>query len=117
LRPGAGGARGGDSAQLGARAVPGGGGPENYLARPPPPAGLPGLGPGAGLCWCATVDRTSALVMAVTLPVVPVFMALIGGAAGARARANFQALAALSSWVLDVVRGLANLPGLNPGHA
>ena len=73
--------------------------------------------PLAVLCWCAAVDRTSALVMAVTLPVVPVFMALIGGAAGARARANFQALAALSSWFLDVVRGLPTLRAFNRGTA
>jgi thiol reductant ABC exporter CydD subunit len=73
--------------------------------------------PVAVLCWCAAVDPTSALVMAVTLPVVPAFMALIGGAAGARARANFQALAALSSWFLDVVRGLPTLRAFNRGGA
>ena len=117
LRPGAGGPGRGNSAELAAGAVQGVDGLETYFARYLPQVVLAVVVPVAVLCWCATVDRTSALVMAVTLPVVPVFMALIGGAAGARARANFQALAALSSWFLDVVRGLPTLRAFNRGTA
>ena len=117
LRPGGGGPGRGDSAELAAGAVQGVDGLETYFARYLPQVVLAVVVPLAVLCWCAAVDRTSALVMAVTLPVVPVFMALIGGAAGARARANFQALAALSSWFLDVVRGLPTLRAFNRGTA
>jgi ATP-binding cassette subfamily C protein CydD len=117
LRPGAGGPGRGNSAELAAGAVQGVDGLETYFARYLPQVVLAVVVPLAVLCWCAAVDRTSALVMAVTLPVVPVFMALIGGAAGARARANFQALAALSSWFLDVVRGLPTLRAFNRGTA
>ena len=117
LRPGAGGPGRGNSAELAAGAVQGVDGLETYFARYLPQVVLAVVVPVAVLCWCATVDRTSALVMAVTLPVVPVFMALIGGAAGARARANVQALAALSSWFLDVVRGLPTLRAFNRGTA
>jgi thiol reductant ABC exporter CydD subunit len=117
LRPGAGGPGQGNSAELAAGAVQGVDGLETYFARYLPQVVLAVVVPLAVLCWCAAVDRTSALVMAVTLPVVPVFMALIGGAAGARARANFQALAALSSWFLDVVRGLPTLRAFNRGTA
>jgi ATP-binding cassette, subfamily C, bacterial CydD len=46
-----------------------------------------------------------------------VFMALIGRSAGARARANFEALAGLSSWFLDLVRGLPTLRAFNRGSA
>ena len=73
--------------------------------------------PVAVLCWSAAVDLTSALIMAVTLPVIPVFMALIGRSAGARARANFEALAGLSAWFLDLVRGLPTLRAFNRGSA
>ena len=117
LRPGAGAPGRGGSAELAAGAVQGVDGLETYFARYLPQVVLAVVVPLAVLCWCAAVDRTSALVMAVTLPVVPVFMALIGGAAGARARANFQALAALSSWFLDVVRGLPTLRAFNRGTA
>jgi ATP-binding cassette, subfamily C, bacterial CydD len=117
LRPGAGGPGRGNSGELATGAVRGVDGLETYFARYLPQVVLAVVVPLAVLCWCAAVDRTSALVMAVTLPVVPVFMALIGGAAGARARANFQALAALSSWFLDVVRGLPTLRAFNRGTA
>ena len=117
LRPGAGRAGRGDSAELAAAAVQGVDGLETYFARYLPQVVLAVVVPVAVLCWCAAVDLTSALVMAVTLPVIPVFMVLIGRAAGARARANFQALAGLSSWFLDVVRGLPTLRAFNRGTA
>ena len=115
LRSGAAG-RGG-SAELAAGAVQGVDGLETYFARYLPQVVLAVVVPLAVLCWSAAVDRTSALVMAVTVPVIPVFMALIGRAAGARARANFEALVALSGWFLDVVRGLPTLRAFNRGSA
>ena len=117
LRPGAGGPGRGDSAALAAAAVQGVDGLETYFARYLPQVVLAVVVPAAVLCWCAAVDLTSALIMAVTLPVIPVFMALIGRSAGARARANFQALVGLSAWFLDVVRGLPTLRAFNRGRA
>jgi ATP-binding cassette, subfamily C, bacterial CydD len=116
LRPGAGEHRG-DSAELAAGAVQGVDGLETYFARYLPQVVLAVVVPVAVLCWSAAVDLTSALVMAVTLPVIPVFMALIGRSAGARARANFDALVGLSAWFLDVVRGLPTLRAFNQGSA
>jgi thiol reductant ABC exporter CydD subunit len=116
LRPGAGEPRG-DSAELAAGAVQGVDGLETYFARYLPQVVLAVVVPVAVLCWSAAVDLTSALVMAVTLPVIPVFMALIGRSAGARARANFDALVGLSAWFLDVVRGLPTLRAFNRGSA
>jgi thiol reductant ABC exporter CydD subunit len=114
LRPGA--ARAG-SAELAAGAVQGVDGLDTYFARYLPQVVLAVAVPLAVLSWTAVIDRTSALVMVVTLPVVPVFMALIGRAAGARARANWEALVGLSGWFLDVVRGLPTLRAFNRGTA
>jgi thiol reductant ABC exporter CydD subunit len=111
------GAAGGGSAELAAGAVQGVDGLETYFARYLPQVVLAVLAPVAVLCWSAAVDLTSALVMAITLPVVPVFMALIGRSAGARARANFEALVGLSGWFLDVTRGLPTLRAFNRGPA
>jgi ABC-type transport system involved in cytochrome bd biosynthesis fused ATPase/permease subunit len=44
-------------------------------------------------------------------------MAPIGRSAGGRARASFEALAGLSGWFLDVVRGLPSLRAFNRGSA
>jgi ABC-type transport system involved in cytochrome bd biosynthesis fused ATPase/permease subunit len=117
LRPGVGAAGRGTSAELAAGAVQGVDGLETYFARYLPQVVLAVVVPLAVLCWSAAVDLTSALVMAVTLPVIPVFTALIGRAAGARARANFEALVGLSGWFLDVVRGLPTLRAFNRGSA
>jgi thiol reductant ABC exporter CydD subunit len=117
LRPGAGRAGRGDSAELAAAAVQGVDGLETYFARYLPQVVLAVVVPVAVLCWSAAVDLTSALIMAVTLPVIPVFMSLIGRAAGARARANWQALVGLSAYFLDVVRGLPTLRAFNRGTA
>jgi thiol reductant ABC exporter CydD subunit len=113
-----GGAAGGPgSAELAAGAVQGVDGLETYFARYLPQVVLAVVVPVAVLGWSAAVDLTSALVMAVTLPVVPVFMALIGRSAGARARANFEALVGLSGWFLDLTRGLPTLRAFNRGPA
>jgi len=117
LRPGAAAPGRGDSAQLAAGAVQGVDGLETYFARYLPQVALAVVVPAAVLCWSAAVDLTSALIMAVTLPVIPVFMSLIGRAAGARARANWEALVGLSGWFLDVVRGLPTLRAFNRGRA
>ena len=117
LRPGAAAPGRGDSAELAAGAVQGVDGLETYFARYLPQVVLAVVVPAAVLCWSATVDLTSALIMAVTLPVIPVFMSLIGRAAGARARANWEALVGLSGWFLDVVRGLPTLRAFNRGGA
>jgi len=50
-----------------------------------------------------------ALIFLVTAPLVPLFMALVGMKAAAANRRNFQALANLSAYFLDLVQGLATL--------
>jgi len=106
-----------DSAELATSAVQGVDGLETYFARYLPQVVLACTVPVAVLLWSAVVDLRSAVVMVVTLPVIPVFLALIGRSAGARSRANWQALAGLSSYFLDVVRGLPTLRAFNRGSA
>src|SRR6185437_8160456 len=57
------------------------------------------------LLLAALTDRTSALVMLLTLPLIPIFMVLIGRLAEARARARWQELTTLSGHFLDVLGG------------
>ena len=53
--------------------------------------------------------------MLLTLPLVPVFMWLIGRTTEQRTRERWQALRLLSSHFLDVVRGLPTLRAFNRG--
>jgi thiol reductant ABC exporter CydD subunit len=57
----------------------------------------------------AVADPWSALTVAVTLPLMPLFGALIGMATARHARARWRALAALAHHFLDVVTGLPTL--------
>ena len=57
------------------------------------------------------VDWPSAVVVILTLPLLPVFAALIGKATADSTERRWSALAALSGHFLDVVRGLPTLVG------
>ncbi|WP_345382129.1 ABC transporter transmembrane domain-containing protein, partial [Actinomycetospora straminea] len=65
--------------------------------------------PPAVLVVLALADPTSALVVAATLPLVPVFAVLLGWAARARARREWAAGERLAGHFLDTVTGLATL--------
>src|SRR6185503_2337539 len=67
--------------------------------------------------WVGAIDLTSALIMLVTLPLVPVFMWLIGRYTEERTRERWLALRLLSTHFLDVVRGLPTLRLLNQSRA
>ncbi|MCW2739067.1 ABC transporter transmembrane domain-containing protein, partial [Nocardioides sp.] len=60
----------------------------------------------AAITW---LDPLSGLVVALTLPLVPVFAILVGLTTRDRARLQWRALEALSGHFLDVVRGLPTL--------
>ena len=69
--------------------------------------------PAAVLVWSATIDRCRRFDHAATLPLVPVFMWLIGRNTESRTLERWQALSLLSSHFLDVVRGLPTLRAFN----
>lgn len=82
---------------------------EAYFGRFVPEAVLSVLVPVAILAWVVPLDPVSAAIMAVTLPVAIVFLALVGMAAGAASRARMDALRALGGRFVEVVRGLPTL--------
>jgi thiol reductant ABC exporter CydD subunit len=101
------------SGEIASAAVQGVDGLEAYFARYLPQVVLACVVPIAVLAWVAAVDVTSALVLLVTLPLVPVFMWLIGRYAEEQTRRRWQSLRLLSTHFLDVVRGLPTLRAFN----
>jgi thiol reductant ABC exporter CydD subunit len=106
-----------EAGEISAAAVQGIDGLEAYFGRYLPQVVLACVVPVAVLAWVAAIDLTSGLVMLVTLPLVPVFMWLIGRYTEERTRERWLALRLLSTHFLDVVRGLPTLRMLNRGRA
>ncbi|HET7759875.1 MAG TPA: thiol reductant ABC exporter subunit CydD [Gaiellaceae bacterium] len=106
-----------EAGEIAASAVQGVEGLEAYFARYLPQLVLAVVVPVAVLVWVAAIDLVSAAVMLVTLPVVPVFMWLIGRYTEERTRDRWHALSTLSGHFLDVVRGLPTLQAFNRGDA
>ena len=90
---------------------------EPFFARYLPQVVLSVTIPVAVLAAVVPVDLESALIMAITVPLIPVFMVLIGRSAEARTRARWRSLQDLSAHFLDVVRGLGTLVAHNRGEA
>lgn len=63
-----------------------------------------------------TQDVTSALVIAVTLPLIPIFMILIGLLTKGRAAATLSTMTRLSAQLLDLLAGLPTLRALRREH-
>ena len=104
-----------EAGEVAASAVQGVEGLEAYFARYLPQLVLACVVPLAVLAWVTAIDPVTAAVMVVTLPLVPVFMWLIGRYTEEKARERWQALSALSGHFLDVVRGLPTLQAFNAG--
>ena len=106
-----------ESAEVATAAVSGVDALETTFARYLPQVVLATVVPLAVLGLVAVIDPVSAGVMLLTLPLVPVFMWLVGRYTERRARERWQALARLSAHFLDVVRGLPTLRAFNRGEA
>jgi ATP-binding cassette, subfamily C, bacterial CydD len=106
-----------EGAEVAAAAVQGVDGLEAYFGRYLPQAVLACLVPPMVIVYVATVDLESALLMLATLPLVPVFMWLIGRHTEERTRARWLSLRLLSTHFLDVVRGLPTLRAFNRSQA
>ena len=90
---------------------------ETTFAKYVPQVVLAVVVPVAVLVVVAAIDLIAAGVMLLTLPLVPLFMWLVGRYTQQRARERWQALALLSNHFLDVVRGLPTLRAFNRGQA
>ncbi|MEU4765484.1 thiol reductant ABC exporter subunit CydD [Actinosynnema sp. NPDC023794] len=82
---------------------------EPYFAGYLPQVVVAAVVPVAVVARLSFADLTSAVVVLVTLPLVPVFAALVGGHTRDRARAQWAGLAVVGGHFLDVVRGLGTL--------
>ncbi|WP_405797138.1 thiol reductant ABC exporter subunit CydD [Streptomyces sp. NBC_01506] len=82
---------------------------DDYFARYLPQLGLAVVVPVAVLARIVTDDWVSAGVIVLTLPLIPLFMVLIGWATQSRMDRQWQLLSRLSGHFLDVVAGLPTL--------
>ncbi|MCK1819273.1 thiol reductant ABC exporter subunit CydD [Streptomyces sp. XM83C] len=82
---------------------------DDYFSRYLPQLGLAVVVPVAVLARIVTDDWVSAVIIVATLPLIPVFMVLIGWATQARMDRQWRLLSRLSGHFLDVVAGLPTL--------
>ncbi len=104
LRPNA-----GRTGELASTAVQGVDALETYFADYLPQLVLAAVVPLAVIAWVIMLDPITAGILALTVPLLVLFMVLIGKGARAQAGRRWRALALLGSHFLDVVRGLATL--------
>lgn len=107
---------GAQSAEVATVAVTGVDALEAVFARYLPQVVLATVVPLAVLAVVAWIDLVSAGIMLLTLPLVPVFMWLVGRYTEHRTRERWRALNLLATHFLDVVRGLPTLRAFNRGQ-
>jgi ATP-binding cassette subfamily C protein CydD len=90
---------------------------DGYFARYLPQLVLACLTPLAVLAVVGGADWLSAVVIAVTLPLIPIFMILVGLHTKARTERQWRLLARLGGHFLDVVEGLPTLKVFNRAKA
>jgi len=95
--------------ELAATAVQGVDSLEAYFARYMPQLILSALAPPTILIWVLPRNWESAVILAVTVPLIPIFMVLIGRLAEANTRRRWRTLSTLSARFLDLVSGLETL--------
>ena len=88
---------------------------EAMFARYVPQLFLAAVVPVAVLIVVVAIDPISAAIMLFTLPLIPIFMWLIGRFTEVRARERLEAMNRLAGHFLDVVRGLPTLRAFNRG--
>ena len=108
---------GAESAEIATAAVSGVDAVETMFARYVPQVVLAAVVPVAVLVLVASIDLLAAGVMLLTLPLVPLFMWLVGRYTERRARERWRAMSLLANHFLDVVRGLPTLRAFNRGRA
>jgi thiol reductant ABC exporter CydD subunit len=80
-----------------------------YFARYLPQLILGALIPLAALGWILAVDPLTAVIVVVTVPLIPIFMSLIGAYADRATRARWSTIRALGDGLVEILRGLLPL--------
>ena len=106
-----------ESGEIAAAAVHGADALETTFGRYLPQLVLACVVPPIVLLWVAAIDLESAGLMLLTLPLVPVFMWLIGRYTERRTKERYAAMSLLSRHFLDVIRGMPTLRAFNRGEA
>ncbi|MBV8194905.1 MAG: thiol reductant ABC exporter subunit CydD [Candidatus Dormibacteraeota bacterium] len=88
-----------------------------YFARFLPQTIVAVVLPVAAVVYVATVDWISALILVVSVPLIPLFMVLIGRMAERSTKQRWQAFQMLGGHFLDVLQGLPTLRLFNRGQA
>ena len=88
-----------------------------YFSRYLPAMVLAAVMPLAVIIRIGVADLTSALIVLFTLPLIPVFMVLVGVHTKQRTDRRWQLLALLGGHFLDVVQGLPTLKVFDRAHA
>ena len=107
--PGGQGGQGGQGAEIATLATRGLDGLDPYFARYLPQLVLAVAVPVAVLARVAAADWISAILIAATLPLIPLFAVLVGWHTKAQTRRQWRLLATLAGHFLDVVEGLPTL--------
>jgi ATP-binding cassette subfamily C protein CydCD len=108
--------RAGRTGELASTAVQGVDALEAYFAGYLPQLVMAAVVPVAVIAWVITLDPVTAAILALTVPLLVLFMVLIGKGARAQARGRWRALALLGAHFLDVVEGLATLRAYRREH-
>lgn len=85
---------------------------DKYFSQYIPQIVLAGIIPLIYLIFIVPVDWVSGLVMLLTAPLIPIFMALIGNKAQDLTRRQWISLSRMSAYFLDVLQGLPTLKSL-----
>lgn len=89
---------------------------DGYLTLAVPALTAAAVVPVVVLATIAVTDWQSALVLVVTLPLVPLFMVLVGATTRRRMQAQYETLARLAGHFLDLVQGLTTLKVYGQAH-
>lgn len=89
---------------------------DTYFSRYLPQLVLTALAIPLHLGVLATQDLTTAVIVALTLPLIPLFMVLIGYSTQAAQQRQFRRLDRLSRTYLDLIEGLSTLKVFNRQH-
>ncbi|MGB5382116.1 MAG: thiol reductant ABC exporter subunit CydD [Acidimicrobiia bacterium] len=88
-----------------------------YFSRYLPQLVLGALVPLLAIIWVATVDPLTAVIIVITVPLIPVFMMLIGNYSDRATRARWHTILRLGDALVETLRGLLTLEVYRSGGA